>query len=367
MKDTKKIYKFIISGGGTGGHIFPAVSIAHEIKRKWPDAKILFIGAEGRMETVKVPQAGYEIKTIPIAGLQRKWSLKNLLLPFKVIKSLLKTRKILKAFQPDAVIGTGGYVSLPVLWMAQQMKIPTFIQEQNSYPGITNKLLEKKAVKIFTAYPEAQKYFPDEKVVMSGNPVRPFHITSDKERKNLFEKANWDENKPVVLVLGGSLGSAAINRAIEKMIITHPDLPFNLYWQTGKNYFEKYKHHAREGVYIVPFIEKMDLAYGVSDLIISRAGAGTLSELAVVAKPAILIPSPNVAEDHQTKNAQSFTKHKAAVLLPETRLENLYEKIDEMISNKDMLESMRENLKKIAKPNAVQTIVEEIARNLKDT
>ncbi len=367
MKDSSKTYKFIISGGGTGGHIFPAVSIANEIKRKWPGSKILFVGAEGRMETVRVPQAGYEIKTIPIAGLQRKWSLKNLLLPVKVLISLVKTRKILKDFQPDAVIGTGGYVSLPVVWMAQQMKIPTFIQEQNSYPGITNKWLGKKAIKIFTAFPEAKKYFPERKVMMTGNPVRRFDQAPKEEKIEFFKKARWDQNKPVVLVLGGSLGSAAINRAVARMIHKHWDLPFNLYWQTGKNYFEKYKQHARQGIYMVPFIEKMNLAYSLADLVVSRSGAGTLSELAVTGKPVILVPSPNVAEDHQTKNALSFAERNAAVLLPEKDLNRLYDKIIEVIKNPGNLKAMQENIKQLAQPDAVQIIVEEIARNLKDS
>ena len=365
MKTNKKTYRFLITGGGTGGHIFPALSIARGIKEKLPQAEILFAGAEGRMEMQRVPQAGFEIVGLPIAGLQRKWTAKNLLLPFKVFKSISKALQLLHDFQPDAVIGTGGYASAPVVWAAQFKKIPTFIQEQKSYPGITNRFLGRKAKKIFTAYEEARKYFPSEKVVLTGNPVRPEikrMQTGVEEGRRHF---GLEGELPVVLVLGGSLGAAAINRQVAETVKQYgKEMPFRLLWQTGKLYYDRYKHLENDKVKILPFIKEMDKAYAAADVIISRAGAGTLSELALAGKPVILIPSKNVSEDHQTKNAMALVEKGAAELLPENRLEALYERIVALLNDPEKRRQMSENLKKQAKPDATETIVNEILKTL---
>jgi len=365
MKKTNKTYKFLISGGGTGGHIFPALSIARTIREKLPDAEILFAGAEGRMEMQRVPQAGFEIVGLPIAGLQRKLTLKNLSLPLKVVKSISKALELLKNYRPDAVIGTGGYASAPVVWAAQFKNIPTFIQEQNSYPGITNRFLGRKARKIFTAYDEAARYFPKDKIILTGNPVRPeiaeMQTSADEGRRHFQIRSD----KPVVLVLGGSLGAAAINRAVAEMIKRHGDeMPFHLLWQTGKLYYDRYKDLEEEHITILPFIQEMDKAYAAADLIISRAGAGTLSELALAGKPVILIPSKNVSEDHQTKNAMALVRQNAAEILPENDIHRLYEQITALLDQPEKRQQMAENIRKTARPRAAEEIVEHILKEL---
>jgi len=366
MKTKNRPYRFLIAGGGTGGHIFPAISIARGIKEKFPDAEILFAGALGRMEMQRVPQAGFKIVGLPIAGLQRKWTAQNLLLPFKVTKSIAKALEILRDFRPDAVIGTGGYASAPVVWAAQFKKIPTFIQEQNSYPGLTNRFLGKRARKIFIAYDEAARYFPEGKTVLTGNPVRPEirnMKTSPAEGRAHF---GIRSDLPVVLILGGSLGSAAVNARIAEILRQKGrDLPFELLWQTGKLYYDRYQHLAGERVRIMPFIQKMDKAYAAADIIVSRAGAGTLSELALAGKPVILIPSKNVSEDHQTKNALALVKRQAAELLPEEKSEELFERLTALLNDPKKRMEMAENLKKTAKPDATEKIVDHILQNLK--
>ncbi len=364
MSDRKHTYKFLISGGGTGGHIFPALSIAGEIKKRLPDAEILFAGAENRMEMQRVPQAGYEIVGLPIAGLQRKLTPKNLMLPVKIIKSIMKAKDLIKSFRPDAVIGTGGYASAPVVWMAQQMKIPTYIQEQNSYPGITNRFLGKKARKIFTAYDEAAQYFPAGKVIMTGNPVRP-EIKEVSLTPKDYHAFGLKENLPVVLILGGSLGSAIINRYVAQWVENSSAKPgFQLLWQTGKLYYDRYKNLENEYVKIVPFIKEMNKAYSLADLIVSRAGAGTLSELALVGKPVILIPSRNVSEDHQTKNAKALEKRNAAILLPEEQLDELFERIAGLLTDEKRRKELLENIMQTAKPDAVEEIVDHILKDI---
>ena len=358
--------KFILSGGGTGGHIYPAIAIADELKKRYPDAEFLFVGANNRMEMQRVPQAGYSIKGLQIAGLQRKLSLKNLLLPFKLLKSLYQARQIIQKFQPDAVIGTGGYASAPTLKAAQWLKVPYFIQEQNSFAGITNKWVSKKANKIFVAYQNMEKFFPKAKIQITGNPIREGLATIQDKNKNAFESFSLDENKFTLLVLGGSLGAKSINQLISSNLSFFQENEVQILWQCGKFYYDEYKEKQTEMVQVRPFIENMNDAYAVADVIISRAGASSVSELCVVGKPVIFVPSPNVAEDHQTKNAQAIADEKAAILIKETELKDNFQKIFlEIFNDKEKRKILSENIKALAKPNATEQIVDEIIKNIK--
>lgn len=358
--------KFILSGGGTGGHIYPAIAIADELKKRYPDAEFLFVGANDRMEMQRVPQAGYSIKGLQIAGIQRKLSLKNLLLPFKLLKSLYQARQIIQKFQPDTVIGTGGYASAPTLKAAQWLKIPYFIQEQNSFAGITNKWVSKKANKIFVAYQNMEKFFPKAKIQITGNPIREGLTTIQDKNKNAFESFSLDENKFTLLVLGGSLGAKSINQLISSNLSFFQENEVQILWQCGKFYYDKYKEKQTEMVQVRPFIENMNDAYAVADVIISRAGASSVSELCVVGKPVIFVPSPNVAEDHQTKNAQAIADEKAAILIKETELKDNFQKIFlEIFNDKEKRKILSENIKALAKPNATKQIVDEIIKIIK--
>lgn len=358
--------KFILSGGGTGGHIYPAIAIADELKKRYPDAEFLFVGANDRMEMQRVPQAGYSIKGLQIAGLQRKLSLKNLLLPFKLLKSLYQARQIIQKFQPDAVIGTGGYASAPTLKAAQWLKVPYFIQEQNSFAGITNKWVSKKANKIFVAYQNMEKFFPKAKIQITGNPIREGLTTIQDKNKNAFESFSLDENKFTLLVLGGSLGAKSINQLISSNLSFFQENEVQILWQCGKFYYDEYKEKQTEMVQVRPFIENMNDAYAVADVIISRAGASSVSELCVVGKPVIFVPSPNVAEDHQTKNAQAIADEKAAILIKETELKDNFQKIFlEIFNDKEKRKILSENIKALAKPNATKQIVDEIIKIIK--
>lgn len=358
--------KFILSGGGTGGHIYPAIAIADELKKRYPDAEFLFVGANDRMEMQRVPQAGYSIKGLQIAGIQRKLSLKNLLLPFKLLKSLYQARQIIQKFQPDAVIGTGGYASAPTLKAAQWLKVPYFIQEQNSFAGITNKWVSKKANKIFVAYQNMEKFFPKAKIQITGNPIREGLTTIQDKNKNAFESFSLDENKFTLLVLGGSLGAKSINQLISSNLSFFQENEVQILWQCGKFYYDKYKEKQTEMVQVRPFIENMNDAYAVADVIISRAGASSVSELCVVGKPVIFVPSPNVAEDHQTKNAQAIADEKAAILIKETELKDNFQKIFlEIFNDKQKRKILSENIKALAKPNATKQIVDEIIKIIK--
>ena len=358
--------KFILSGGGTGGHIYPAIAIADELKKRYPDAEFLFVGANDRMEMQRVPQAGYSIKGLQIAGLQRKLSLKNLLLPFKLLKSLYQARQIIQKFQPDAVIGTGGYASAPTLKTAQWLKVPYFIQEQNSFAGITNKWVSKKANKIFVAYQNMEKFFPKAKIQITGNPIREGLTTIQDKNKNAFESFSLDENKFTLLVLGGSLGAKSINQLISSNLSFFQENEVQILWQCGKFYYDEYKEKQTEMVQVHPFIENMNDAYAVADVIISRAGASSVSELCVVGKPVIFVPSPNVAEDHQTKNAQAIADEKAAILIKETELKDNFQKIFlEILNDKEKRKILSENIKALAKPNATKQIVDEIIKIIK--
>lgn len=362
-----KKYKFILSGGGTGGHIYPAVAIANELKLRFPDCEILFVGAQDKMEMQKVPQAGYTIEGLWIAGLQRKLTLQNMMFPFKLVSSLWKSRKIIKKFKPDAVIGTGGFASGPLLQVANSNNIPTVIQEQNSYPGITNKILSKKANAICVAYENLERFFPKDKIVFTGNPVRQDLLDSDSKTQEGITHFKLDDNKRTLLILGGSLGARRVNQLIEKELDFLLASGIQVFWQCGKLYFEEYKkYNDKENVQVVAFIDRMDLIYAAADFVISRAGASSVSELCLVGKPTIFIPSPNVAEDHQTKNAKAIVDKKGAILLKESELDDKFETtFSELISNENHQKELSQNIKKLAKPNATKDIVEQIIKLIK--
>ena len=350
--------RFIISGGGTGGHIFPAIAIADELKRRLPDAEILFVGAKDRMEMQKVPQAGYPIEGLWISGLQRKLSWQNLLFPLKFISSLLKSRSIIKRFKPDAVIGTGGFASGAVMKVAGQMGIPTFIQEQNSYAGITNKMLAKNAHKICVAYDAMEQFFPKEKIVKTGNPIRDGLLNIGEYRSEGLSYFHLDSQRKTLLVLGGSLGARRINQLIEQQLPLFEQLEVQVLWQCGKLYYEEYKKYNSEQVRVLAFIDRMELAYAAADVIISRAGASSVSELCVVGKPVIFIPSPNVAEDHQTKSARAIADKQAAILLRESELnEQFANTFSKLIADEAQQEALSAHIKALAQPNATKDIV----------
>ncbi|MEI7507964.1 MAG: undecaprenyldiphospho-muramoylpentapeptide beta-N-acetylglucosaminyltransferase [Flavobacterium sp.] len=359
--------KFILSGGGTGGHIYPAVAIANELKSRFPDCEILFVGAQDKMEMQKVPQAGYTIEGLWIAGIQRKLTLQNMMFPFKLISSLWKSRKIIKKFKPDAVIGTGGFASGPLLQVANSNNIPTVIQEQNSYPGITNKILSKKANAICVAYENLERFFPKNNMVFTGNPVRQDLLNIDAKREEGISYFNLDKTKKTILVLGGSLGSRRINQLIEKELSFFESNNLQVIWQCGKLYFEEYKkYNDKQNFQVVSFIDRMDLIYAATDFVISRAGASSVSELCLVGKPTIFIPSPNVAEDHQTKNAKAIVDKKGAILLKESELDDQFETtFSDLISNENLQKELSQNIKSLAKPNATKDIVEEIIKLIK--
>jgi len=362
--DTKK--RFILSGGGTGGHIFPAIAIADELKERFPDAEFLFVGAKDRMEMKKVPEAGYPIKGLWISGIQRKITLQNLLFPFKWIDSLLRSRRIIKRFKPDMVIGTGGFASGAVVKVAAGMGIPTVIQEQNSYAGITNKLLSKKAKRVCVAYEGMEKFFPANKIIETGNPIRSNLIEASGKNPVSSVYFGLNMERKTLLVLGGSLGARRINELIAKELPFFEQMGIQVLWQCGKLYYEEYKKYESESVKVVSFIDKMDVAYAMADVIISRAGAIAISELCVVGRPVIFIPSPNVAEDHQTKNAKAIESKGAALLIPEKDLDEEFEKVfRRLITNPNQLLALSDNIKKLARPDATKRIVDCIVKLLK--
>ena len=359
--------KFIVSGGGTGGHIYPAIAIANELRVQFPDCEILFVGAKDKMEMQKVPQAGYPIKGLWIAGLQRKLTLQNLMFPVKVIDSLLKSRSILKSFKPDVVIGTGGFASGPLLKAASGMGIPTVIQEQNSFPGITNKLLSNKASVICVAYENLEKYFPKNKIKLTGNPVRQDLISIENKKVDALTYFALDATKKTLLVLGGSLGARRINQLIAKELDFILNQNIQVIWQCGKLYFEEYSHfNEQKNIKVVSCIDRMDLVYAAADVIVSRAGASSVSELCLVGKPVIFIPSPNVAEDHQTKNANAIVEKKGAIILKEYELDEKFKStFSNLISNEKLQNELGTQIKKLAKPNATKEIVNEIIKLIK--
>ena len=363
---------YLVSGGGTGGHIFPALSIANEIKRRYPDAKILFVGAEGRMEMERVPAAGYPIKGLPVIGFDRKRIWRNFKVLFKLRKSMSIAKGILNNFKPDIAIGVGGYASGPMLKMAQKKGIPTLLQEQNSYAGVTNKLLAKKAKSICVAYEGMERFFPAEKIVLTGNPVRRNLLECTSSPQEAREALQLDPEKKTILIIGGSLGARTINNSIIdglKRIAETEEV--QVLWQTGKFYNEQCAAaRATSGagnVKQVPFISSMDLAYRAADLVISRAGASSISELQLLGKPSILVPSPNVAEDHQTKNAMALVNKDAARMIPDAEAqERLVDEMLQLVTDQPALDSLAANVKKMALNNAAERIVDEIEKILTD-
>jgi UDP-N-acetylglucosamine--N-acetylmuramyl-(pentapeptide) pyrophosphoryl-undecaprenol N-acetylglucosamine transferase len=359
-------YKFILSGGGTGGHIYPAVAIANELKRRHPNAEFLFVGAKDRMEMEKVPNAGYKIEGLWISGLQRKLTFRNLMFPFKVISSLIKAGSIVKKFNPDLVIGTGGFASGPLLKRASGMGVPCVLQEQNSFAGITNKLLAQKSKKICVAYDGMEQFFPIDKIVKTGNPVREDLIRMSATQKEALTFFELDTAASTLVILGGSLGARRINQLIEKKLSFFKELGIQLVWQCGKLYYEEYKKHQSNHVKVFDFLNRMDFAYAAADFVISRAGAGSVSELCIVGKPVIYIPSPNVAEDHQTKNAMALVRKDAALMVKEDDLTSQFESIfSALFKDEEKQKVLGVNCKKMAMPNATKDIVDEIEKLLK--
>jgi UDP-N-acetylglucosamine--N-acetylmuramyl-(pentapeptide) pyrophosphoryl-undecaprenol N-acetylglucosamine transferase len=363
----QKHKRVIISGGGTGGHVFPAISIANAIRKIEPESEILFVGAEGRMEMEKVPAAGYRIIGLPVAGLHRSLSLKNISVLIKLLKSLNRAKKVLKEFEPDVVVGVGGYASGPVLKQAGRMGIPTLIQEQNSYAGITNRLLAKRASAVCVAYDGMGKYFPPGKIIKTGNPVRENFDNLKVLQDEALSFFGLTKEFPVILVLGGSLGAGSINNCLSENITKLRDSDCQWLWQTGKYYFEKVKALISAtlsgNISVHGFINRMDYAYSAADIIISRAGAGTISELCLVGKPVILIPSPNVAEDHQTRNAEALSARNAAVLLSDYMAsKTLVDEVIKLVADTTRRTMLSENILKMAERDADVRIAEEVLK-----
>lgn len=359
--------RVIISGGGTGGHIFPAISIANALKEADPSVEILFVGAKGKMEMEKVPAAGYEIVGLPVAGFHRQLNVRNicrnLLFPFRLLGSMIKAGSIVRKFKPDVAVGVGGYASGPVLQRAAKAGVPCLVQEQNSYPGVTNKILAADAKKICVAYPNMERFFPAEKIVMTGNPVRQSLLAPIDRNEALKYFGLENNNNPIVLVIGGSLGARSINNGIRT---TLSQLPSNvqLIWQTGKIYFDEIKaeleQNPHSNVRAFDFIKRMDYAFGIADLVISRAGASSISELALLGKPSILVPSPNVSEDHQTKNAMAMVSEGAALMVRDAETEKLIANSIEILNEKEKLIQLGVNIRKFARPNAASDIAREV-------
>ena len=361
--------RVIISGGGTGGHIFPAISIAQEIKQRYPNAAILFVGAKDKMEMEKVPQAGFPIEGLWIAGIQRKINFQNLLFPIKLVASLLKAKQIIKKFKPNIAIGTGGFASGPLLKMANSMNLPTLLQEQNSFAGVTNKWLAKDANSICVAYKGMEKFFPDQKIRITGNPIRSKILAvQDYTEKNAQQEAkkqfDLDSESPVLLVVGGSLGARRINQLLASKLDFIKENNVQILWQTGKFYIDEYKNLETKQVKVSAFIMNMEKAYQAADFIISRSGAGAVSELCVVGKPVIFIPSPNVAEDHQTKNAHSIVNENGAICITENDLEDAFKtEFKALINDLEKQKKLSSNIKKMAKPKATSHIVDEVEKH----
>ncbi len=363
----KKEYRIIVSGGGTGGHIFPALSIADAIKRKHPTAKILFVGANNRMEMQRVPDAGYEIVGLPIAGFDRKNLLKNIKVLWLILKSQRMAKKIIKDFAPQVAVGVGGYASGPTLKMAASMNIPTLIQEQNSYAGVTNKILAKKAKVICVAYDGMERFFPHEKIKLTGNPVRKSLIDMRSNRSEALKRMGLEEGKKCVLIVGGSLGARSINESIMaqiELIRANSDIQF--VWQTGKLYFEEMKQRVAaagkpDNLTVTDFVSNMADALSAASLVVSRAGAGSISEFALLGKAVILVPSPNVSEDHQTKNAMALVEKDAAIYVADAKAkEELVAKAIETVNDDIKIASLEENIEKMGRPNAAEEIAEEV-------
>ncbi|HWV70307.1 MAG TPA: undecaprenyldiphospho-muramoylpentapeptide beta-N-acetylglucosaminyltransferase [Pseudosphingobacterium sp.] len=362
-----RLKRVIISGGGTGGHIFPAISIANALKRLVPEMEILFVGANGRMEMDKVPAAGYKIIGLDIQGINRKSLLKNLLLPFKLWKSITKSRQIIKDFKPDAVVGVGGYASGPLLHAAGRMKIPYLIQEQNSYAGVTNKKLGKNAAKICVAFEGMEQFFPAEKLINTGNPIRRDAVDIVGKEFEAKELLGLDKQMKTILLTGGSLGARTLNNCMLEGLNKLKGAQIQVLWQCGNYYYKELAEEVEKGAYehvhLKAFLHRMDLAYAAADIIIARAGAGTIAELCAVGKPVILVPSPNVAEDHQTKNAVALADKDAAVMISDTAAkEKLIDTAIDLSRNKDKCKELSLNIKRLAKLDADVVIAKEVLK-----
>ncbi len=365
----KKNPKIIISGGGTGGHIFPAISIANAIKETLPEAEILFVGATGKMEMEKVPAAGYEIIGLPVAGLQRRLSAANLLLPFKVISSICKAKKIVRDFKPDVAVGVGGYASAPMLWAASTMKIPCLIQEQNSFAGLTNRILSKRAKRICTAYEGMERFFPADRIILTGNPIRSGIGTADPEQKKEGrEFYGLDSEKNTIFIVGGSLGCRTLNEVMKSFILNGGSgKPYQVIWQCGRIYRKEMDEFLAENkagnVFCTDFITRMDLAYAAADIVVSRAGAGTISELCCAGKATIFVPSPMVAEDHQTHNAMALVNKEAALMIKDSEaVEKLMAVAEALLEERAEIEKLETNILKLGKAQAAGDIAEEVLK-----
>ncbi len=369
-KENSNKHRLLISGGGTGGHIFPAIAIADAFKRRHPDAEIMFVGAKDRMEMDRVPKAGYPIEGLWITGFKRSLSLDNLLFPLKLMCSLVKAGKIIRRFKPDAVVGVGGFASGPIMRRAASMKIPVIIQEQNSFPGVTNRMMASKASVICVAYDAMDKWFPADKTVLTGNPLRNNIMNAEVDRKEAATLFDLDPEKPVILVVGGSQGALGINRGIFSALSSFKDNDVQLVWQTGKPYYEKASQAVEEmqlshKIKCVTFIDRMDMAYSLADVVISRAGAISISELSLMRKAVVFVPLPTAAEDHQTKTARRLVNADAAVLVPNDVTEQqLIPTVFALLSDKDRCEIMRNNIYRFAKPDAADLVVDEIDKVL---
>jgi len=359
--------KFIISGGGTGGHIFPAISIANALKKKRPDAKFLFVGAEGRMEMEKVPNAGYEIVGLPVSGFNRGSLLKNFKVLFRLFKSLWMAKKVVRDFAPDIAVGVGGYASGPTLFMAHRSGVPTVLQEQNSYAGVTNKLLAKKAAKICVAYEGMERFFPQDKIILTGNPVRQDFLEVAPKSQEAYDFFHFSPAKKTLLIIGGSLGARTINQSVIAGLSKLKEAGIQVLWQTGKLYYEgalkAYEPFKTDDIVVTDFVKRMDYAYSIADLVVSRAGASSISELCLLGKPSILVPSPNVAEDHQTKNAQALATRNAAVMVADKDANSvLLDEAIRMIADEPLLNELGENAKKMAQLDSADRIADEILK-----
>ena len=358
--------KVIISGGGTGGHIFPAIAIADCLKKRFPQAEILFIGAKNRMEMDRVPKAGYPIEGLWISGFKRELSLDNLSFPFKLISSMINARKILKRFKPDVVIGVGGFASGPTMKTAASMGIPIVIQEQNSYPGITNKIVAKKAAKICVAYDNMEKWFPKDKIVLTGNPLRNNIVPMNDRKDEGVAFFGLNPEKKTILLVGGSQGALGINKGISAQLASFKENDYQLIWQTGTHYFDKASKEVQENglqdrIKCTVFIDRMDLAYAAADVVISRAGAMSISELSLLNKAVVFVPLPTAAEDHQTKNAMSLVNANAAIIVKNSETEKeLLPVVFDLLKNVDKQDEMKDNIAKFARPNAAEDIVDQI-------
>lgn len=364
----EKRYKVIISGGGTGGHIFPALSIANALKEMVPGIEILFVGAVGKMEMEKVPAAGYKIEGLPIAGLKRSLSLSNLLLPFKIYKSIRMAGKIIEKFKPDAIVGVGGFASAPLLWSARIKDVPYLIQEQNSFAGLTNKFLGSGASKICVAFEGMESFFPKAKILITGNPIRDdIKKVKQIEREVALASFGFKPDKKTIFITGGSLGARRLNNCIKNWIADNIQNDVQLIWQYGKIYKSEMEQFLKEykdaPVFGCEFITEMNMAFAAADVVITRAGAGTISELAVAGKAVIFVPSPNVAEDHQTHNAMSLVLKEAAIMVPDDKAEEvLMEQAIKLVNDKELIEKLEQNILLAAKPNASHDIANEVIK-----